>query len=229
VELTDGAPAVGRRCGGRECQGAGHAVRRRPASTVGCPPIRFPRPGSGCPTVRCPTVRCPTVRCPVSWFRRPGPTVRPAGVRPSARSPPRQCEPAWVRIPGRFSVSPTVAVGIMSGRRATLRPGRIGLQVVCGSERLGRRPESTWRGRCCGGGGRPVGERRSRTWPGRARAQAAARSTAGRWGRPAWRKGRRSLPANLGCGSAGPSATSCLWRGWHLAWSMTTLRGRYGA
>jgi hypothetical protein len=87
VELAESAPAVGRRCGGRECQGAGHAVRRRPASTVGCPPIRFPRPGSGRPTVRCPAVRCPAVRCPVSWFRRPESNRPVSGHLVSARPP----------------------------------------------------------------------------------------------------------------------------------------------
>jgi hypothetical protein len=196
VELADGAQRSGVATG-RECQGAGHAVPRRPASTVGCPPIRFPRPGSGRPTVRCPAVRCPAVRCPVSWFRRPG-SNRPAGWCPSG--------------PLLVGGSPAVAVGITSGAGQPCGRDGSGCRWSAGPERLGRRPESAWRGRCCGG--RPVGERRSRTWPGRARAQAA--TVLDRWpaGRPAWREGRRSLPASG--------------RGWHLAWGMTTLRGRCG-
>jgi hypothetical protein len=127
--LTGGA--CGERPSGRAslrrpgCQGAGHAVRRRPASTVGCPPIRFPRPGSGRPTVRCPAVRCPAVRCPVSWFRRPVIWCPP--VRPVTSS----------------SVSARRCLGITSGRRATLTAGtdRVAGGLRC-PERLGRQPES---------------------------------------------------------------------------------------
>ena len=112
-------PAVGRRYwpgvpGRRPCRPS-----PAPRPPVGCPPVRFPRPGSGRPTVRCPAVRCPAVRCPVSWFRRPG-SNRPAGWCPSARSPSRRWQPGGGR-------------GDHVGGRATLRPGRIGLQVVCGS------------------------------------------------------------------------------------------------
>jgi hypothetical protein len=175
-----------------------------------------------------------------------GPVVQPSGVQPSGvqpsgvrsagsvvRGPTVRCPVIWcppVRPVTSSSVSARRCLGITSGRRATLTAGTVGLQVVCGvPSGLVDSPSPPEGGRCCGGG-RPVGERRSRTWPGRARAQAAARSTAGRRGRPAWRKGRRSLPANLGCGSAGPSATSCLWA-WlapclehdHATWSLWSL------
>jgi hypothetical protein len=155
-----------------------------------------------------------------------GPVVQPSGVQPSnvqlsgvrsagsvVRGP--TVRPAGVRPPGPLLVggSPAVAVGITSGGGQPCGRDGSGCRWSAGPERLGRRPESAWRGRCCGG--RPVGERRSRTWPGRARAQAA--TVLDRWpaGRPAWREGRRSLPASG--------------RGWHLAWGMTTLRGRCGA
>jgi hypothetical protein len=39
TELPDGAPAVGRRCGGRECQDACHAVRRRRCPLSGVQPF----------------------------------------------------------------------------------------------------------------------------------------------------------------------------------------------
>jgi hypothetical protein len=220
VELAESAPAVGRRCGGRECQGAGHAVRRRPASTVGCPPIRFPRPGSGRPTVRCPAVRCPAVRCPVSWFRRPGSNRPVSGHLVSARPPGHLL----------VCVSPAVpwdhigAAGNLDGRdgsgcrwsavsRAAWSTARVRLKGGDAVEVVGR-----W-----GSGGRGPGR------VGLGHRLRRARPLAGR-GRPAWRKGRRSLPANLGCGSAGPSATSCLWA-WlapclehdHATWSLWSL------
>jgi hypothetical protein len=45
---------------------AGTPRRRSPVPSRRCPPIRFRRPGSG----------CPAVRCPVTWGRRPaGPAV----------------------------------------------------------------------------------------------------------------------------------------------------------
>jgi hypothetical protein len=141
---------------------------------------------------------------------------RPVSSRPvSGQLVPSSGHLVSARPPGHLlvCVSPAVpwdhigAAGNLDGRDGS------GCRWSAGPERLGRRPESAWRGRCCGG--RPVGERRSRTWPGRARAQAA--TVLDRWpaGRPAWREGRRSLPASG--------------RGWHLAWGMTTLRGRCGA
>jgi hypothetical protein len=50
--------------------------RRSPMSSRRCPPIRFRRPGSG----------CPAVRCPVTWGRRPaGPAVgRLLSTRPAS-------------------------------------------------------------------------------------------------------------------------------------------------
>jgi hypothetical protein len=54
---------------------AGTPRRRSPVSSRRCPPIRFRRPGSG----------CPAVRCPVTW----GWSSRGSGARPSAVHPSR--------------------------------------------------------------------------------------------------------------------------------------------
>ena len=159
--------ACGRRPSGRASLrrpgmlGAGHAVRRRPASTVGCPPIRFPRPGpvvqpSGVRSAGS-VVRGPTVRCPVIW-----------------------CPP----------VRPVTSSSVSARRWPTLQPGRIGLQVVCGSRAAWSTARVGLEGAMLWSGGRPVGERRSRTWPGGARAQAA--TVLDRW--PAGE-------ASLACGS----------------------------
>jgi hypothetical protein len=68
---------------------AGKPRRRSPVSSMRCPPIRFRRPGSG----------CPAVRCPVTWGRRPeSPAVgrlRPPVQRPAVRCPPVRCPAVW--------------------------------------------------------------------------------------------------------------------------------------
>jgi hypothetical protein len=109
--------------------------------------------------------------------------VPTAGVRSSSRPVSGQLVPSsGVQPSGRLvSVRPVPFSSVAARRwpwgsrrgRATLPPGRIGLQVVCGSRAAWSTARVGLEGRCCGGGGRPVGERRSRTWPGRARAQAA--------------------------------------------------------
>jgi hypothetical protein len=131
AELVDGALAVGRRCG------AGNAwtrpCRRSPwLSTIGCPPIRLPRPGSGRPAVRCPPVRCPVSGDLVSAVR----LVTSVSSASARRWPPGS---RWC---GGAACTPGTDRGA----------GGLGCP-----ERLGRGPESAWRGRRCGGGGRPGG------------------------------------------------------------------------
>jgi hypothetical protein len=134
-----------------------------------CPPGPVPRPVR-CPTVRCPavgcpTVGCPTVGCPVTWLRRPGPTcpavwcppVRPVASVPSQGSPPW---PLGARRSGRGLRGWS---GSGSGWRAGCPSGSVDgwgdLDAGDPAEVMG------------GSGG---GECRSRTWPGCARAEAAA-------------------------------------------------------
>jgi hypothetical protein len=84
---------------------AGKPRRRSPVSSMRCPPIRFRRPGSG----------CPAVRYPVTWDRRPeGPALgrplssvqRPAVRCPPVRCPPVRCPP--VRCPPVCCLPPSV-------------------------------------------------------------------------------------------------------------------------
>jgi hypothetical protein len=118
-----------------------------------------------------PAVRCPAVRCPISWFRGPG-SGRPAGWCPPVRCPAGWCRP---RPSGHLRLvhgSPAVALGITSVLRATFTTAtdRVARGLRC--------PSSSVDGLSRPRRGRPVrrraGERRSRIWPGRARAQAAA-------------------------------------------------------
>jgi hypothetical protein len=143
MELVDGVPAVGVVAAAQECQGAGHAVRHRPASTIGCPPIRFPRPGSGRPAVR-----CLAVRCPVSWFRRPG-SGRPVSARPaSGRLVSARLVSA--RAPGSPSSRPRQPGGGLGdhvGAAGNLHDwDGSSCRWSAVSERLARPPESAWRG-----------------------------------------------------------------------------------
>jgi hypothetical protein len=82
--FPDGAPAVGRRCSGRECQGACHAVRGRSMST-----IRF-------------RVEGPAVQ-PSG--------VRPSGVRPAWCPPVRPVTSVWSALPGGGLKSTSVRRG----------------------------------------------------------------------------------------------------------------------
>ena len=162
-----------------------------PCSPLGVHPVRFPRPGPGVqlsgvqpsgvqpsgvqpsgvrdPAVRPSGVRPSGVRSAGSVVRDPA--VRPSGVRPSASGRLVSARPPdHLRL---VRVSPAVALEITSVRRAIFTTGTD--RVACGRrcpERLGRVPSRPGGGRW-GGGGRPVGERRSRTWPGQARAEAA--------------------------------------------------------
>jgi hypothetical protein len=130
-----------------------------------CPPGPDPRP------VRCPTVRCPTVGCPVTWLHRPGPTCPAVWCRPSGGQL-SGVRPSVLWRLSRPGVSPPWPLGVR-------RSGR-GLRGWSGSG--SGWPSGSVDG--CGGldagdpaevMGRPGGgERRSRTWPGRARAEAAA-------------------------------------------------------
>jgi hypothetical protein len=88
-------PAVGRRRRGRYCQDASHGIGRRLVSSMRCPPIRFRRPGSG----------CPAVRCLVTWGRRPG---HPSGVHPSGVRP---------GLSGRVRLLPPQAVAVRTRSR----------------------------------------------------------------------------------------------------------------
>jgi hypothetical protein len=99
---------VGRGRRGRPCQQASHG-RRASVSSRRCPPIRFRRPGSG----------CPAVRCPVTWGRRP---ERPAvgrllSTRPASSrllSIPCGVQPSGVcpRPSGRVRILPPQAVAL---------------------------------------------------------------------------------------------------------------------
>jgi hypothetical protein len=135
-----------------------------PCSPLGVHPVRFPRPGPG---VQLSGVQPSGVQ--PSGVRDPA--VRPSGVRPSASGRLVSARPPdHLRL---VRVSPAVALEITSVRRAIFTTGTD--RVACGRrcpERLGRVPSRPGGGRW-GGGGRPVGERRSRTWPGQARAEAA--------------------------------------------------------
>jgi hypothetical protein len=115
---------------GRHCQGASHGVGRRSVSSIGCPPIRCRRPGSGSPAVRCParpvsghlgwSSGCPAVRS--SAVHPSG--VRPSGVRPSGVRPLVSDRPAssWlVSTP----VGPDASRPLPS-RAVALGPGRCG-------------------------------------------------------------------------------------------------------
>jgi hypothetical protein len=119
--------------------------RRSPwVSTNGCPPNRLPRPGSGRPAVRCPPVRGPVSGDLVSAVR----LVTSVSSASARRWPPGSrwcggaaCTPGTDRGAGGLGVPS----GLVEGPS---RPGGgDGVEVVGG----------------------PVGERRSRTWPGRAR------------------------------------------------------------
>jgi hypothetical protein len=92
--------------------------------------------GSGCPAVRCPAVRCPAVRCPVIWLGRPG-----------SGCPADWCPPVRPVTSVSSGSAQGVALGITSVRQATVTAGtdRVARGLRC-PERLGRRPESAWRG-----------------------------------------------------------------------------------
>jgi hypothetical protein len=92
--LSDGAPAVGRRCGGRECRDACHAVRRRLCPPSGVHPFGF--------HVRVRSSSRPGSSRPVSGHRAPASGVRPSGVRSSGVCRP----PGHIRL---VRVSPAVA------------------------------------------------------------------------------------------------------------------------
>jgi hypothetical protein len=117
-------PAVRRRRPGRHHQDASHGIGRRSVSSIGCPPIRYRRPGSGGPAVR-----CPAVRCPLTWVRRLGsggpvvccPPVRgPALWCPPVRCPALRCPPVQ-RPPRGFG-----RVRLLPCRAVALGPGRCG-------------------------------------------------------------------------------------------------------
>jgi hypothetical protein len=150
----------------REMPGRRPCRASRPASTMGV----HPRPGS-----RRPAVRCPAVRCPVSCFHCPG-SGRPVSARPASSRLVSARPPNHLRL---VRVSPAVALETTSVRRGTFRTGRIELHVgLRCPERLGRPPESAWRGRRWGGrwgSGRGPG----RVGPGR---RLRPRSTADRLG-----------------------------------------------
>jgi hypothetical protein len=190
-----------------------------------CPPIRFRRPGSG----------CPAVRCPVTWGRRPeGAAVgrllstRPLSTRPvSAPSVRTRPSPPMLRRwrwgPGR-------------GGRATVTTGTGGdpggHRAGDGStaEEAGTRatlPKSPWSQWEVGGGpGLPVGcgPRRPRL-------------TTERPGRPGRRSGRPSRPAALWARVQTAARGGCTraWRrssGWvrdHGAWSSPSLTAGWAA
>jgi hypothetical protein len=118
-----------------------------------------PVPTAGVRSSNRPVSSRPMSSCPVSGQLVPSSGVQPSGRLVSVRPVPSR---RWQPGGGRGD---HVGGGQPCGRDGS------GCRWSAGPERLGRRPQSAWRGRCCGG--RPVGERRSRTWPGRARAQAA--------------------------------------------------------
>jgi len=99
---------------------AGTPRRRSPVSSMRCPPIRFRRPGSG----------CPAVRCPVTWGRRPESpalgrllSTRPVSSRPLSSRPVSApsgrvrllpCSGGWRWGPGRAGRA-TVITGTGGG------------------------------------------------------------------------------------------------------------------
>jgi hypothetical protein len=201
---------------GRGCQRAGHAVRRRSVFTIGCPPIRF--------------------RCL-------GPGVQPSGVQPSGVQPsgvqPSGVRPAGVRASARVPPSrprqPAVALGITSVRWATFTTGtdRVARGLGC-PERLGRPPESAWKGatvrRWWEAGGEAAVADLAGSGPGRGCGRAPPLTGKGE---PARRAGRRRLPAAPGMG-ARVQARSCTWA-WlaaclehdHARWSLWSLLARW--
>jgi hypothetical protein len=110
-----------------------------------CPPIRYRRPGSG----------CPAVRCPVTWGRRPeGPAVgrllsTPSSVQPSA-VPPSGVQPSGVCL-----VRPDTSV---SSHLRRWGPGRGGQVTV--TTGTGGGPCGCWAvdGSIDGRGGRDAGD-----------------------------------------------------------------------
>jgi hypothetical protein len=80
---------------------AGTPRRRSPVSSRRCPPIRFGRPGSG----------CPAVRYPVTWGRRPE-VRRLAVCCPPIQRPAVWCPAVWClpRLSGRVRLLPPQAV-----------------------------------------------------------------------------------------------------------------------
>jgi hypothetical protein len=200
-----------------------------------CPPIRFRRPGSG----------CPAVRCPVTWGRRPegpasGPllSTRPAsshlGSTRAVSSRLVSAQSIWTRP----SPPPqAVALGPGRGGRATVTTGTGG--GTCG-----------WRavdGSIDGRGGRDAGDAAAVALVrGRSVADPGRRVGAGRGGRacpPSYQAGQagvRSAPRGRlrgGCGSrrqrevAAPDAwlASSSWVGDHGAWSSPSLTAGWAA
>jgi hypothetical protein len=118
---------------------------------------------------------------PVSSRPVSGHLVGSSGIRLSGRlvsARPASGRLVSTRLSGHLRLvrgSPAVALGITSVRRATVTTGtdRVARGLGC-PERLGRRPESAWRGDPAEVVRRRAGEWRLRIWPGRARAQAAA-------------------------------------------------------
>jgi hypothetical protein len=192
--------------------------RRSPVRVQhGCPPIRFRRPGPGCPARPVsgpPGVR--SARCPVTWARRPGSGVRPFGVHPSG------VRPSGVHPPVRTCPSgPHQAVALGTGRCGKQPAPREQAQVPVGCrvvERLGPTaeqartratpPRSPMAGGAVGGGLGP-----GRAW-------AAAVLDAGLPGRPGGRAERPSPAAARAREEAAPAARLPFpgWVGDHCAW-----------
>jgi translation initiation factor IF-2 len=175
-------------------------------SSMRCPPIRFRRPGSG----------CPTVRCPVTWGRRPeGPASgrllsTPCGVQPSAVCP--VCPDASVS-----SHAQAVASGTRSRWPVTVPTGTGGGPGGC------RAGDGSIDGRGGQGevGGGPAGP------PGWGGGPRRPRVPAKRPGRPGRGAGRPSgAAAGWGRGQAAARVGAPdAWLGF-LGWVATTVGGR---
>jgi hypothetical protein len=191
--------------------------RRSPVRVQhGCPPIRFRRPGPGCPAR--PVSSPPGVqsaRCPVTWARRPGSGVRPSGVHPSGVRPSGRVRLVPIR---RWHWGQADAARQPAPRERAQVP--VGCRVV---ERLGPTaekartratpPRSPMVGGAVGGG------------PGPGRVWAAAVIDAGLPGRPGGRAERPSPAAARGHGRRLHRPRGCRSRdGW-----ATTVRGCRGA
>ena len=126
---------------------AGTPRRRSPVSSMRCPPIRFRRPGSG----------CPAVRCPVTWGRRPeGPALgRLLSTRPAVCCPPVRCPAVWCLPPSvRTRPSPPMLRRWRWGPRSSWPADpdhRNGWRPrwLPGRRRLDRRSRRPGRGRRC--------------------------------------------------------------------------------
>jgi len=198
---------------------AGTPRRRSPLSSMRCPPIRFRRPGSG----------CPAVRYPVTWGRRP--EVRRSAVCCPPIQRPTVQRPTVQRLPPSVRTRPSLPL-----RRWRLGPGRTGRATVTTGTGGGPWGYRGVDGSTDGRGGRDSGDAadvalvRGGGWRTRAAGLGAGRGgracllsdQAGQAGLRSARRGR----LRCGHGAGGSARWRHRTRGWRPRLGATTVGGR---